>query len=177
MKGLAARFVWLPKSNGIFTSARRCRKRHCWRAEPALPRLFSAEVQQALDLRWYRPLRAKSIDRQNKTLALSNGETLAYDLLLIATGGARGCRPRPGAASSGIYPAPLAGRAASEAAVGIGNAAGDRRRRLDWPRNRRLGAQKRRSRDPYEQQPALCMRSVSMEVSQALDELHRRAGR
>ncbi|HCB2654100.1 TPA: FAD-dependent oxidoreductase, partial [Klebsiella pneumoniae] len=46
-------------------------------AEPALPRLFSAEVQQALDLRWYRPLRAKSIDRQNKTLALSNGETLA----------------------------------------------------------------------------------------------------
>lgn len=56
-------------------------------AEPALPRLFSAEVQQALDLRWYRPLRAKSIDRQNKTLALSNGETLAYDLLLIATGG------------------------------------------------------------------------------------------
>ena len=39
-------------------------------------------------------------------------------------------------------------RAASEAAVGIGNAAGDRRRRLDWPRNRRLGAQKRRSRDP-----------------------------
>lgn len=64
-------------------------------AEPALPRLFSAEVQQALDLRWYRPLRAKSIDRQNKTTALSNGETLAYDLLLIATGGARGCRPRP----------------------------------------------------------------------------------
>lgn len=65
-------------------------------AEPALPRLFSAEAQQALDLRWYRPLRAESIDRQNKTLALSNGETLAYDQLLIATGGARGCRPRPG---------------------------------------------------------------------------------
>ncbi len=146
-------------------------------AEPALPRLFSAEVQQALDLRWYRPLRAKSIDRQNKTLALSNGETLAYDLLLIATGGrARLPSEALGAASSGIYPAPLAGRAASEAAVGIGNAAGDRRRRLDWPRNRRLGAQKRRSRDPYEQQPALCMRSVSMEVSQALDELHRGQG-
>ncbi|MCP5915757.1 NAD(P)/FAD-dependent oxidoreductase, partial [Klebsiella pneumoniae] len=28
----------------------------------------------------------------------------------------------------------------------------------------------------YEQQPALCMRSVSMEVSQALDELHRGQG-
>lgn len=65
-------------------------------AEPALPRLFSAEVQQALDLRWYRPLRAKSIDRQNKTLALSNGETLAYGLLLIATGGRARLRPRPG---------------------------------------------------------------------------------
>lgn len=56
-------------------------------AEPVLPRLFSAEAQQALNLRWYRPLRAESIDRQNKTLALSNGETLAYDQLLIATGG------------------------------------------------------------------------------------------
>ena len=43
-------------------------------AEPALPRLFSAEAQQALNLRWYRPLRAKSIDRQNKTVALSNGK-------------------------------------------------------------------------------------------------------
>lgn len=117
-------------------------------AEPALPRLFSAEVQQALDLRWYRPLRAKSIDRQNKTLALSNGETLAYDLLLIATGG-RARLPSGGLGQHPqVYPAPLAGRAASEAAVGIGNAAGDRRRRLDWPRNRRLGAQKRRSRDP-----------------------------
>ena len=117
-------------------------------AEPALPRLFSAEAQQALDLRWYRPLRAESIDRQNKTLALSNGETLAYDRA------DRHRRPRApavrglGAASAGLYPAPLAGRAASEAAAGIGNAAGDRRRRLDWPRNRRLGAQKRRSRDP-----------------------------
>ncbi|VCW02155.1 3-phenylpropionate/cinnamic acid dioxygenase ferredoxin--NAD(+) reductase component [Klebsiella pneumoniae] len=117
-------------------------------AEPALPRLFSAEVQQALDLRWYRPLRAKSIDRQNKTLALSNGETLAYDLLLIATGGRARLPSEAWGQHPQVYPAPLAGRAASEAAVGIGNAAGDRRRRLDWPRNRRLGAQKRRSRDP-----------------------------
>lgn len=117
-------------------------------AEPALPRLFSAEVQQALDLRWYRPLRAKSIDRQNKTLALSNGETLAYDLLLIATGGRARLPSEAWGQHPQVYTAPLAGRAASEAAVGIGNAAGDRRRRLDWPRNRRLGAQKRRSRDP-----------------------------
>ena len=53
----------------------------------ALPRLFSAEAQQALNLTWYRPLRAESIDPENKTLGLSNGETLAYDQLLIATGG------------------------------------------------------------------------------------------
>ena len=47
-------------------------------AEPALPRLFSAEVQQALDLRWYRRC-ARNRSTGKIKPALSNGETLAYD--------------------------------------------------------------------------------------------------
>jgi ABC-type sulfate transport system substrate-binding protein len=45
-------------------------------ADAALPRLFSEEAQQALDLTWYRPLRAEQIDRQTKTVRLSNGTHL-----------------------------------------------------------------------------------------------------
>lgn len=54
-----------------------------------LPRLFSHEAQQALNLTWYRPLRAERIDRLAKTVILSNGERLSYNVLLIATGGER----------------------------------------------------------------------------------------
>ena len=54
-------------------------------ADAPLPRLFSEEVQQALNLRWFRPLRAEAIDRQSPSVHLSNGEQLGYDQLLIAT--------------------------------------------------------------------------------------------
>ena len=64
-------------------------------AEPALPRLFSAEVQQALDLRWYRPLRAKSIDRQNKTGAEQRRNAGVRPTADRHRRRAR-CRPRPG---------------------------------------------------------------------------------
>jgi Uncharacterized NAD(FAD)-dependent dehydrogenases len=65
-------------------------------ASPTLPRLFSEDAQQALNLRWYRPLRAQNIDPQAKTVALSNGESLSYDQLLIATGAGRACRETRG---------------------------------------------------------------------------------
>lgn len=55
--------------------------------DAALPRLFSEEAQQALNLIWYRPLRAESVDREAKSVRLSNGERLSYNILLMATGG------------------------------------------------------------------------------------------
>ncbi|STV50733.1 pyridine nucleotide-disulfide oxidoreductase [Klebsiella pneumoniae] len=146
-------------------------------AEPALPRLFSAEVQQALDLRWYRPLRAKSIDRQNKTLALSNGETLAYDLLLIATGG----RARLPSEAWGQHPQVYTLRHWQDAQRLKQRLASATRLAIvggGWI-GLEIAASARKSGVAvtlYEQQPALCMRSVSMEVSQALDELHRGQG-
>lgn len=146
-------------------------------AEPALPRLFSAEAQQALNLRWYRPLRADSIDRQNKTVALSNGETLAYDQLLIATGG-RARLPSEGwAQHPQVYTLRhwqdaqrLKQRLASATRLAIVGGG--------WI-GLEIAASARKSDVAvtlYEQQPALCMRSVSMEVSQALAQLHRQQG-
>ncbi|PLN48235.1 pyridine nucleotide-disulfide oxidoreductase, partial [Klebsiella pneumoniae] len=135
-------------------------------AEPALPRLFSAEVQQALDLRWYRPLRAKSIDRQNKTLALSNGETLAYDLLLIATGG----RARLPSEAWGQHPQVYTLRHWQDAQRLKQRLASATRLAIvggGWI-GLEIAASARKSGVAvtlYEQQPALCMRSVSMEVS------------
>ncbi len=40
-------------------------------ADAALPRLFAEEAQQALNLTWYRPLRATQIDRAAKRVHLS----------------------------------------------------------------------------------------------------------
>ncbi|EPC1026487.1 FAD-dependent oxidoreductase, partial [Enterobacter hormaechei] len=50
--------------------------------DAALPRLFTDEVQQALNLTWYRPLRAESVDRDEKKVLLGNGEQLSYNILL-----------------------------------------------------------------------------------------------
>ena len=55
--------------------------------DAGLPRLFSDKAQQALNLTWYRPLRAEAVDRDEKKVVLSNGEQLSYNILLIATGG------------------------------------------------------------------------------------------
>lgn len=103
--------------------------------DAALPRLFSEEAQQALNLIWYRPLRAESVDREEKIVRLSNGERLSYNILLIATGGRAGAPAFAGVGqpSAGLYPAPLAGRAAPEGASGGKSQTGDYRRRLDWP--------------------------------------------
>ncbi len=44
--------------------------------DAALPRLFSDEVQQALNLTWYRPLRAESVDRDEKKSFLATASSL-----------------------------------------------------------------------------------------------------
>lgn len=146
-------------------------------AEPALPRLFSEEAQQALDLKWHRPLRAESIDRANKTVALSNGETLAYDQLLIATGGRARLPSEAWARHPQVYTLRhwqdaqrLKQRLATATRLAIVGGG--------WI-GLEIAASARKSGVAvtlYEQQPALCMRSVSAEVSQALAQLHREQG-
>ena len=143
----------------------------------ALPRLFSADLQQSLDLRWHRPLRAEAIDRAAKSVRLSNGERVEYDRLLIATGG----RARLPGDAWRRHPQVYTLR--------------------HWQDAQRLKARLRQSQrlvivgggwigleiaasarrcgvavSLFEQQPALCMRSVGAEVSQALHQLHQEQG-
>lgn len=146
-------------------------------AEPTLPRLFSEEAQQALNLTWFRPLRAESIDRDNKTLALGNGETLAYDQLLIATGG----RARLPADAWAQHPQVYTLRHWQDAQRLKQQLASATRLAIvggGWI-GLEIAASARKcgvAVTLYEQQPALCMRSVSAEVSQALAQLHREQG-
>jgi len=146
-------------------------------ANAALPRLFSEEAQRALNLTWYRPLRAEQIDRVAKTVLLSSGERFSYNILLLATGG----RARlPGEAwmnHSQVYTLRhwqdaqrLKGRLAESKALAIVGGG--------WI-GLEIAASARKSGVAvtlFEQQPALCMRSVSADVSQRLAAIHREQG-
>ncbi|AIR06039.1 pyridine nucleotide-disulfide oxidoreductase [Cedecea neteri] len=145
--------------------------------DAVLPRLFPEEVQQALNLSWHRPLRAESFDCDTKTVRLSNGEHLSYSTLLIATGGRARLPGKAWANHPQVYTlrhwqdalrlkARLAG-SKTLAIVGGG-----------WI-GLEIAASARKSGVAvtlFEQQPALCMRSVSGEVSQRLTTIHREQG-
>ena len=146
-------------------------------ADAALPRLFAEEAQQALNLTWYRPLRATQIDRAAKKVHLSNGELLSYNILLIATGG----RARLPGEAWGKHPQVYTLRhwqdaqrlkkrmAQSNTLAIVGGG---------WI-GLEIAASARKSGVAvtlFEQQPALCMRSVSGEVSRQLEKIHREQG-
>ena len=145
--------------------------------DAALPRLFSDEVQQALNLAWYRPLRAESVDRDEKKVVLSNGEHLSYNILLIATGGRARLPSQAWASHPQVYTLRhwqdaqrLKGRLAESQTLAIVGGG--------WI-GLEIAASARKSGVAvtlFEQQPALCMRSVSGEVSQRLEALHREQG-
>lgn len=145
--------------------------------DAALPRLFSEEAQQALNLTWCRPVRAESLDRHAKTVRLSNGECLSYNILLMATGGRARLPGEAWATHPQVYTLRhwqdaqrLKARLAESqnlAIIGGG-----------WI-GLEIAASARKcgvAVTLFEQQPALCMRSVSGEVSQHLETLHREQG-
>jgi 3-phenylpropionate/trans-cinnamate dioxygenase ferredoxin reductase subunit len=145
--------------------------------DASLPRLFTEEAQQALNLIWYRPLRAERIDRNAKMVVLSNGEHLSYNMLLLATGGRARLPGETWAKNPQVYTLrhwqdaqrlkERLGESRSLAIVGGG-----------WI-GLEIAASARKSGVAvtlFEQQPALCMRSVSGEVSQRLEAIHREQG-
>ncbi|MFV0263156.1 MAG: NAD(P)/FAD-dependent oxidoreductase [Kluyvera sp.] len=145
--------------------------------DAALPRLFTDEAQRAMNLSWYRPLRAEQIDRDAKTVRLSNGELLSYNILLLATGGRARLPGEAWAAHPQVYTLRhwqdaqrLKGRLAESQTLAIIGGG--------WI-GLEIAASARKSGVAvtlFEQQPALCMRSVSGEVSQRLANLHREQG-
>ena len=145
--------------------------------DAALPRLFSDEALRALNLTWHRPLRSEQIDREAKTVRLSNGEHLSYNILLIATGGRARLPGEAWAKHPHVYTLRhwqdaqrLKGRLGESQTLAIIGGG--------WI-GLEIAASARKSGVAvtlFEQQPALCMRSVSGEVSQRLERLHREQG-
>ncbi|MDQ7099698.1 MULTISPECIES: FAD-dependent oxidoreductase [unclassified Serratia (in: enterobacteria)] len=146
-------------------------------AAAPLSRLFSEQTVAELNIDWRRPLRAESIDAEQQIVTLSDGQRLQFEQLLIATGG----RPRLPGAAWAQHPRVMTLRSWDDAARLRQGLQGCRRLAIvggGWigleiaASARRLGAEV----TVFERQPALCMRSVGADVSQALLELHRQQG-
>ncbi|PVZ81759.1 pyridine nucleotide-disulfide oxidoreductase [Serratia sp. S1B] len=142
-----------------------------------LSRLFSEEEVAALDIDWCRPLRAEAIDAHQQTVTLNDGRQLHFEQLLLATGG----QPRLPDAHWASHPCVMTLRSWDDAIllrhtlqhckklaivgggwIGLEIAASARKLGIEVT--------------VFERQPALCMRSVGAEVSQALLELHQQHG-
>ncbi|MBS3912651.1 MAG: NAD(P)/FAD-dependent oxidoreductase [Hydrogenophaga sp.] len=63
----------------------------------------SAGHFEALNIQVFRGVRAKVLDSAKRTLALSDGNTLAFDKLLIATGSSPATPPIPGINGPGVH--------------------------------------------------------------------------
>lgn len=144
--------------------------------DAALPRLFTDEVQQALNLTGTDRC-ALNLSIAMKKVLLSNGEQLSYNILLIATGGRARLPSQAWASHPQVYTLRhwqdaqrLKSRLMEShklAIIGGG-----------WI-GLEIAASARKSCVAvtlFEQQPALCMRSVSGEVSQRLEAIHREQG-
>lgn len=142
-----------------------------------LSRLFSEEVVAGLNIDWRRPLRAASIDAPQQIVHLSDGRQLQFDQLLIATGG----RPRLPDARWAEHPRVMTLRSWDDAAK-LRQALQDCRTLAivggGWIGLEIAASARRMGADVtvFERQPALCMRSVGADVSQALLELHQQQG-
>lgn len=142
-----------------------------------LSRLFSEEVVAGLNIDWCRPLRAASIDAPQQIVHLSDGRQLQFDQLLIATGG----RPRLPEARWAEHPRVMTLRSWDDAAK-LRQALQDCRTLAivggGWIGLEIAASARRMGADVtvFERQPALCMRSVGADVSQALLELHQQQG-
>jgi 3-phenylpropionate/trans-cinnamate dioxygenase ferredoxin reductase subunit len=70
---------------------------------PASTWLLKPEVFEALALEWWLETRVTRIDRAAKRLQMANGETLAYDKLILCTGGRARTIAVPGVDAANVY--------------------------------------------------------------------------
>lgn len=145
--------------------------------DAVLSRLFSEDDTRALNLQWFRPVRAERIDAQAKCVYLNDGRLVGFDKLLIATGG----RPRYLSKAWQQHPQVFALRSWDDAQalrsnlllakkiaiigggwIGLEVAASARKMGLDVT--------------IFERQSRLCERSVPPSVSDALAQRHHEAG-
>lgn len=146
-------------------------------ANPESTRLHKAEAFEALALDWRPGVAVTRIDRTEKKLELVDGETLAYDKLILCTGGRARSLAVPGADAASVYTlrtiddalalAPMLRPGRSVVVVGGG-----------WiglevaATARKLGAEV----VVIEAQSRLCERTVPRDISEHLLALHRSHG-
>lgn len=142
-----------------------------------LPRLFSAEDVESLNIDWFRPRTATKLNAAERTLSLDDGQTLNYDRLVLATG----ATPRMPVAHWADNPAVITLRSWQDAQrlkncltpgkrlavvgggwIGLEVAASARKLGLNV--------------DVYEVQPRLCGRSIEPEVASWLQAQHEAEG-
>lgn len=146
-------------------------------ATPDSTRLQKSDAFEALGLDWKPGVRVARIDRGAKRLAMANGETIAYDKLILCTGGRARQLSAPGAASVPVHtlrtiddalalaPALAAGRrlvVVGGGWIGLEVAATARKQGADVV--------------VIESQSRLCERTVPRDMSEHLLALHRSHG-
>ena len=103
---------WWARSATCRTRGRRCR-RSCW---PASTRSIASSLPcDTLDAQWRLGVPAASLDRARRRVVLSDGDEVAYDRLILATGSRARRWPGAGARSGGGARAPRPRRRARAA--------------------------------------------------------------
>ena len=146
-------------------------------ALPETTRLMKSDAFEALGLDWRPGARATRVDRALKRLQLADGETVAYDKLILCTGGRARTLPIPGADSAGVRTlrtiddalalAPMLKPGNSVVVVGGG-----------WIGLEVAATARKKGADVVvvEAQTRLCERTVPREISEHLLVLHRSNG-
>jgi 3-phenylpropionate/trans-cinnamate dioxygenase ferredoxin reductase subunit len=143
-------------------------------AAPESTRLMKAEAFEALGLEWRPGARVTRIDRVGKRLGLADGDPVAYDKLILCTGGRARSLPIPGADLPGVHTlrtiadalalAPLLKPGNCVVVVGGG-----------WIGLEVAATARKKGADVVvvEAQSRLCERTVPREISEHLLALHR----
>jgi 3-phenylpropionate/trans-cinnamate dioxygenase ferredoxin reductase subunit len=146
-------------------------------AEPQSTWLQKSEAFEALGLEWRPGTKVTRIDRAGKRLELAGGETLAYDKLILCTGGRARTLAIPGAGAPGVHTlrtiddalalAPLLQPGRSVVVIGGG-----------WIGLEVAATARQKGADVVvvEAQRRLCERTVPSEISEHLLALHRTHG-
>jgi 3-phenylpropionate/trans-cinnamate dioxygenase ferredoxin reductase subunit len=146
-------------------------------AEPQSTWLQKSEAFEALGLEWRPGTKVTRIDRAGKRLELAGGETLAYDKLILCTGGRARTLAIPGAGAPGVHTlrtiddalalAPLLQPGRSVVVIGGG-----------WIGLEVAATARQKGADVVvvEAQKRLCERTVPSEISEHLLALHRTHG-
>ncbi|HSW23553.1 MAG TPA: FAD-dependent oxidoreductase, partial [Burkholderiaceae bacterium] len=146
-------------------------------AAPASTRLMKSDAFETLALEWRPGARVTRIDRVAKRLEMADGGVLAYDKLILCTGGRARTLPIAGADAPGVHTlrtiddalalAPVLKPGNSVVVIGGG-----------WIGIEVAATARKKGADVIvvEAQPRLCERTVPREISEHLLALHRSNG-